>query len=96
MLADWSLIITANYALYLMIKEILWLRSFCKRGVYVYEDKKHSQQHITMVILLILYLLLMNWISLYEWHHYIIAFLYNLLIVPITIKHIESERLTNK
>jgi len=96
MLSDWVLIITAWYAIYMIVKESLWLKAFCKRWLYVYNNQKHSQQHLAMLVFLGVYLLLMNWITLYEGEHYIIAFIYNLLLVPITVNHIEMERLSNK
>jgi len=95
MITDIVLIWTIIYSWYLIIKEIIWVNKFCRRNLYVYWSKKHSNHHILILILLLIYWLTMNMITLYESDHYIISFVYNLLLVPAVVKHLYLERVNN-
>jgi len=95
MITNIILILTSIYAWYLIIKEIIWLHKFCNRWLYVYKNKSHSHQHILMLILMLLYWIIMNWLALYDSNHYIMSFIYNLLLIPLVVRHLYLERINN-
>ena len=88
-----TLIVTAIFAAYVLLQEAYWILSFRNRWLYVYLNEFHSYQHLLIVMFLLTYWLAMNVWFVLHWDHTWIAFVYNLLLVPITVKHLREERL---
>ena len=89
------LILSFSFSAYFWIKELYWLITFRKRGLYVYWDKFHTEQHIFMVVAWLLFWGFTTAMVCVEWCMYI-PLIYNMLVFPFIIKHLESERLENK
>lgn len=86
-------ILSALIAAYIIIKELVWLCKDYRIELYIYWDKYHSKQHVAMLIWLLIFLIAMNVVIIYNWKDYITILIYNILIVPFTVKHLAEERI---
>ena len=89
------LMLSFSFSAYFWIKELYWLITFRKRWLYVYRDKYHTDQHMFMIIVWLLFWAITTAMVCVEWYIYI-PLIYNMLVFPFIVKHLESERLENK
>ena len=89
------LILSFLFSAYFWIKELLWLFQFKRRWLYVYWDIEHTNQHIFMILAWMFFWLTMTIMLCFKGCIYI-PLIYNILVYPFIIKHIEDERINWK